>query len=193
MCDPLILGGTMALLGAGSTFMSAKQEKAMAKKQAQLEREQAALQEAAAAKAREIDMATLALKEQEVKASGEAEKFDRLRQAQKEAAAIRLASGEAGVLGTSLFRQLAATYLQGQHDIGILEANTESAKKQIALEKQQAEATYEGRMNQAQMTRKQAKLTKKKAPSSLMAGLNIATAGVSGFMSGYRAGKDFKG
>lgn len=175
-----------------STMSQMKDQKNMAKKQADLQKEQARLQEAAAAKARDLDMATLAAKETETKASGEAEKFDRVRQAAQESAAIRLASAEAGVFGNSIFRQIAASQLQGQHDVGIIEGNTKSAVEQIGRERQGVDATFEGRTNDAEMLKKQAKFTKKSAPGGLSAGLNILGAGVGGFSSGYSMGSSLK-
>lgn len=194
MCNPIAIGAVMAIAMAAQTYQGMQAEKSMKEKQSKLEKESARMQAEAATRARDLDLKTLEAKEQQTQQSAEVEKFDRVRQSAKEASAIRLASSEAGVMGSSIFRMMASTQIQEAHDLGIVEANKQNSLDQIGRDKTGVDATYDARMNQSKLTEKQAKYTKDSAPSIGSIFMGTTMAGISSGMSAYgAAGGSFGG
>jgi len=188
MCNPVLIAGVMAVAAAAATYQSMEAQKDMADKKAKLEKESARMQEQAASKARELDLKTLEAKATQTEQQGEVEAFDRVRQSAKEASAMRLASSEAGVMGTSIFRMMASSQIQGAHDLGIIDTNTKNAADQIGREKENVEATYDARHNQSKLTAKQARYTKNSAPGTGSILFGTTMAGISAGAGAYGGG-----
>jgi hypothetical protein len=180
----------MMAMSALSSFMSVKEQKNQANKQQSLMTQQAALQEQVAQKSYELDSKVLDQKEVETKQEESVETFERVRQSAKEASAMRLASSEAGVFGTSLFRMMASSQIQEAHDVGIIKTNAANELGQIGNEREAVQMEKEGRLSDASLKRKEAKLVK--APGGLSSALQIGTSGMKGFSTGFSLGSDIK-
>lgn len=178
------------VMTAAQTAYQIKTSRDAAAKQAKLAKEQAAAIERSAKEARAIDLATAEQRSKEIKQAGASKQFERARQAAREAAKLRLSSAEAGVFGTSVYRQLASSTIQGDYDIGLVGADIMNALKQNDLLKQDIEAKYASRMSDAKMTRKSASLYK--GPSVLGAGLELVSAAGQGFLKGHTMGSSLK-
>lgn len=173
MClDPAImLAASTAALGIANTSAQIVQQNKMAEATAKT-----------AAKQAELDYQILEEQKQEIKEQAGLEAFERQRQALREEAKIRVAAGEAGVLGNSILRQLNDSLLQAGYDIGIIEANKEAQLNQASLEQA------------ASLSRANSVIANAKASSvrPLQAVFNIGYAGLSGALAGYSAGKKLK-
>jgi len=136
----------------------------------------------AAAKQAELDYQILEEQKQEIKEQAELEAFERQRQALREEAKIRVAAGEAGVLGNSILRQLNNSLLQAGYDIDIIEANKEAQLAQASREQT------------ASVSRANSVIANAKASSvgPLQAAISMGSAGFSGGLAGYTAGKRLK-
>jgi hypothetical protein len=193
MCNPAlaVMGATMAM-SIAQTAYGIKQQKEMAKKNKQAANKTAARTEQVAQKAYEVDMKQAEVKTEQIDDSSNLESFERVRQAAKEAAAIRLSSAESNVFGNSIFRMLGSTEIQEAHDLGVIGANAENAKDQVGVEKEGAKVALEDRQARADATRTQAE-AENRTPSALGSGLMLAGAGMSSAANGYTLGTDLFG
>jgi hypothetical protein len=129
-----------------------------------------------------------ALEEQiaQVEDKTELEKLQRQRQALREKAKIRVASSEAGVMGNSVFRQIAAAMINSSMDMGVVDVNAANQKAQIG---RQMEAT----MINTKRQKANIYSSVPDKPNPFFAGLNIAGSGLSAAAAGYGAGKGMFG
>lgn len=159
----------MAVTAAASTAMSIQAANKQAKAQAdaaQANLDQQVKQEQ--------------LKQQQANQQSQSDKAVRRRQALREQAKIRVASGEAGILGgASAERQDINAWQQYGFDAGIIEQNRENVMQQSVYATEAYGTQAEGIANQA------------KASYTGTAGAlaSIGLAGASGAAAGYTAGK----
>jgi hypothetical protein len=184
--------GAMMAVSLATTAFQIKAQKDAAKKNKKAANQTAVRQEQVAQKAYEVDMKQAEVKTEQIEESADLESFERVRQAAKEAAAIRLSSAESNVFGNSIFRMLGSAEIQKAHDLGIIGANAENAKDQVDVEKESAKVNLESRQAGADAIRDQAKASNQ-TPSTLGAGLMLAGAGMQGAASGYSLGTDLFG
>ena len=168
MCDPLTIGLSMA----GLQLLSAGTE--ISQQNAQAEAGAEAANQAAA-----YDYQLQNLQEQQVNEQATLDKFERMRQAQRERSKIAVAAGEGGVGGVSPMRQLANALLQASYDTSIIETSRQNQIMQGEAAKQGIHAQAESRVNQY----------KSMVSSPFMSALKIGGSGVSGFATGYGTGK----
>lgn len=191
MCDVTMgLGLGMMALNAGKMFVDIQSQTDAAQKQRKYLQRQASAQEDAAKAARELDLAAAQARAEQISDKGSNTAFERVRQAARETAKLKLSSAEAGVFGRSIFQQLLSSQVQSEHDIGLIRTDTKNEMAQNTLQKQSIEATYTSRMNEAASTREQAKLSK--GPSTLSSIMNVGLGGAGGFFSGYTMGGQIK-
>lgn len=190
MCEPsLMIGGAMMAMSMATTAYSIKEQSDQANKQAKLAKDQAAAMERNAKQARAIDMQTANQRAKEIETKGSSASFERIRQAARETAKIRLSSAEAGVFGTSVFRQLVSADVQAGHDLGLIGADTKNELLQNEQVKKGIQADYKSRMDDAKMTKQTSSLYS--GPSGMGSMLQLGSAGADGFMSGYTMGSGF--
>ncbi len=172
MCSPTIaLALGMAGLQAAGTGLQIAQQNKVA----------AATMKAAANEAK-TNIQLLEQRKQEEQQKADVESFERMRQALREEAKVRVAAGEAGALGNSVLRQLNDAMLQAGYDIGLIQTNKEMALRQI-----QAQQTAE-----AQKAKGRIKAAKASTMSPLAAGLSIGISAGLGGLQGYTTAKSLK-
>jgi hypothetical protein len=187
MCDAGASVAAAALvISATTTAYNIKEQRDQAAKQQKLMKQQSAAQERAAKEARRIDQLTVDKRAEEIEAKGSSQTFERVRQAAREAAKLKLSSAEAGVFGTSVFRQLMSSDIQEMHDIGLIQTDTANELAQNKLTGMGVEATFASRMNEAKMTKKSASLYS--GPSALGATMQIGSAAFNAGLEGYGMG-----
>jgi len=168
MCTPLLLGIGMGALQIGNTMMEISQANVAAEAGAE-----------AANQAAAYDYQLENLKEQQINQQAALDKFERIRQAQRERSKIIVAAGESGVSGSSPMRQLANALVQAYYDVGITETSRENQILQAEAEKRGTYAQAQSRVNQY----------KAQVMGPFTSLLKIGSSGVSGFASGYGTGK----
>lgn len=77
------------------------------------------------------------------------DEFERKRQLGRDRAKIRVASGESGLTGVSIFRELSNSLTNAHYDIAIMESNRGNMNDQQEAKAKKLHATYQGRLNQA--------------------------------------------
>lgn len=108
------------------------------------------------------------------------EQTERIRQGMRERAMILVSAGESGVSGNSPMRQLNQSLLNQGYDTGILETNQDNYYQDASNQRFNIYTNAKGRVNDA-------KSMVEKHPW-----MKTASAGVSGFASGYSMGKSFR-
>jgi hypothetical protein len=174
MCVPVamaVAGATAALSMATTAYGINQQNKAAGQ----------AME--AAETAAQNDYMLLDMKQHQMNDKATLEKFDRGRQALRERAMVTVASGEAGIGGSSVLQQIGDTFMQQEYDTDIMEGNRLNAANQNMAERQGVFADASSRYNEA----------KSNVSSPFASILKIGSAGVSGFASGYSMGSAFSG
>lgn len=145
---------------------------------------QAASAEADAARNATIaDYNTLQEQERQVNNQSTLERMERMRQAQRERARLRVAMGESGLDGVSPLREINNSFLQESYDIGVMQENKENKIHMNTLQKESAYATGRGRYNAA----------KSRMVNPLLGALMIGGSGIEGYGSGFQLGQTLKG
>ncbi len=168
MCPPLLIGSTLAILSGVQTMMQIGQQNQMAGQIAE------SAQEAAA-----TDYSILQQRQTQINEQAALEAFERQRQSLKEQAKIRVAAGEAGVLGNSPLREVENAMFQGAYDKSIIETNRINQIIQAQQAKQNVYTQVQSRLNYAES------LTTNPFLGVLQIGSNIGGS----FLSGYAIGK----
>lgn len=178
MCEPI----TMAAIGGGMNIggalinrtLEVKSAEAMAKSE-----QQAAYAEA------QVQLAQLAEAESQAQTRAQMEDFERQRQALRERASVLVATGEAGLSGGGVERQLIANTIEEGMERGTIDANLELAMRGIGQKKG---AVVAGALNRQKAANERA--VQSVAPEWAWA-LNTVIGGVSGGISGASAGQAF--
>ena len=172
MCDPVTL---MIVMGTMQMMSKAQEIKASNKM---------ARQEGVAAhKAASFDYQQLTAKRQETDEQAAQEKLQRQLQTKREHGRIAVATGEAGVGGSSPIKVMGNALMQGSYDVSVIEANRSSKARQIIAEKKAVHAKAEYRTNVA----------KAKTDSPTLGAMQISMAVLQGGMPGYMMGSWFQG
>ncbi len=172
MCDPISMGMTLAGIQGVKTIAEISQQNKLAAAEGQ-----------AAANAALMDYQQLAERQTQLNQSAQLEQSERVLQAMRERSRIRVALGEAGVVGNSPLREFATNYITQQKDTGIMQTNLENRLAQTEAEKRKVQADAASRINHA----------KSLAVNPFMATLQIAGAGLTGYSGGYGIGKQISG
>lgn len=94
--------------------------------------------------------ATADRREEQIRSQEQLQRFERYRQAQREEAKVRVAAGEAGVLGgVSPARSVINAWMQNGYDQGIISANADNQIEQTETEKQSIYAQAQSAINKA--------------------------------------------
>lgn len=170
MCEPVsIISAVVSIASGVASYVGQRN----AVKDAQ-EAETAAANAAAAA-----DYQQQTLQQEQINASAAQDMTERLRQALKERAAIRTASGEAGL---TTGREELASYQAASRDVAVMEANRKAGVAQTQTEKAATQAAAQSRINSATA----------RTPSPWVSGLQIASGAMSAGLQGYAVGKSIK-
>ena len=167
MCNPIAMGAAQMAFAAVGTYMGIKQQNEMAEDQME-----------AAAESSQQDYQLLDTQQDEIYEKAGLDKFERDRQAMREAARIKVAGAESGAFGNSLLKQVADTMFQSSYDKAIIDQDADNKVEQSQAQKSKVHTTAKGRVNAAEAN----------VTNGLMAGLKIGQAGVSGAASGYSLG-----
>jgi len=143
---------------------------------------QADAQEEAATAAAQADYAALADRQYQQNVEAQQATFERERQAEREAANIRVATGESGLAGLLPLRQLHDSMFQAEYDQNIIEYNRESGINQTKRDMASVRANAQGRINEANARK----------VGALAAGLQIGMSGADGAVRGYALGSGIK-
>ena len=169
MCAPVI---AMTALSVASAIAAQNQASSTADAQARAARE-----------AEAADLSTLDLQAKQIGDKAVRETVAIRRQALKERGTLVAAQSEAGFIGNSPFRERYVSQQKEDEAIVGTNANAENALLQNSTEKYKVGSVARSRVNEAYS----------RIPSGLVAGLQIATAGVSGATQGYNLTKILRG
>lgn len=165
MCNPLVVGAAFAAMSAISKGAELGKKNEMAEKMGQ-----------SASDSLQMQYEALAKRERQVNDKASMDKLARSRQALREQSKLRVAMGEAGIMGgASPVRLLNDAMIQGTFDKGIIDQNKENRIDQIQYQKKQAYSQANARIARAESM----------VSSPLMSTMSIGMAGLKGFASGY--------
>jgi len=168
MCEPITMG-ILAVASAASGMYS--QNRAA---QAQAD---------AAYETAQFDMQALQEQTKENNAATRLEQFERMRQAIRMQGTMKVGMGESGLTGVTPLRLLRGEESGADYDMSIMESNRQSASKQNARETKKVVSTATNRQTEA----------KNNSVGLLAGGLQIANAGVGGYVKGAEFKKAIKG
>lgn len=165
MCNPIAVGAVFAAVSAVGKGVELGKQNEAAGKMARSANESLQMQYEALAK-----------RERQVNDKASMDKLARSRQALREQSKLRVAMGEAGIMGgASPVRLLNDAMVQSTFDKGIIDQNKENRIDQIQYQKKQAYSQANARIARAESM----------VSSPLMSTLSIGMAGLKGFASGY--------
>lgn len=124
------------------------------------------------------DYAVLNSRAQQLDARATQDAMERQRQALRDRSRIAVASGEAGVGGQTVLRDIYNTMVQADYDRGIIQANKEAGMLDILSQQRAVAAVNKGRINEAKST----------SYNPFTAVLKIGGDTASGALAGYSAG-----
>jgi hypothetical protein len=88
--------------------------------------------------------------ESQVRSQAQLDRFERRRQAAREESKLRVASGDAGILGgVSPARNIVNAWQQSGFDVGIISTNENNQVNQLELQKLEIQANAQSRINEA--------------------------------------------
>lgn len=125
----------------------------------------------------------LSIQRDEVDEVAAQNKLQRQLQTQREHGTLAVASGEAGVGGTSVMKVMSNAVMQGSYDISVIEANRMSKARQIVAKKFSTHAAAKGAVNVAEG----------QIVSPTSQAVNVGVAGAQGYMTAYSMGQTFGG
>lgn len=168
MCEPTtIIAGIGMVAAAAGTAVSVKQQNDLADNQME-----------AADNAAQADYNATAERQSQIRSQADDQKLERKRAVMRERAQIRTASAESGLNGIES-RFLEATQLNQDLALGAIDENTVNNIVQTQRDNDKTFAVQTGRINEA----------KSKKLGGASAGLQVATSGLTGYTTGYSAGK----
>lgn len=167
MCEPTTIAIGMMLMSAYGAMQAGEQANDMA---------EATAENAHAAASFNYDQLTQ--QRTEVDEVAAQDKFQRQLQTAREHGTIAVASGEAGVGGTSVMKVINNATMQGRYDISVIEANRTSKARQIVAKKFSVHAAAKGATNVAEA----------QIQSPFTQAVNIGVAGAQGYMTGKALG-----
>lgn len=164
--------GIMAAVTAATTTMTIKNQNDMAEAQAEQANASAQSQYNA-----------LQEEERQINSQAALEKLERQRQALRERASLRVATGESGVAGVNPTRELANVGVQESYDMAILEENRQNKVYQNQSNKGAVQAEAKARNLDAMS----------KYTGALSSGLQIGASGAEGAVKGAQYGTKIEG
>lgn len=123
-----------------------------------------------------LDYNAIEEQQTQINKASQLEQVERAKQAMRERSRLKAAMSDANVTGLTPLRELAASYLQQEYDVGVMKANQEYKLGESERGKYLVEANRQSRILQArsQMT------------NPFLALLQIGSSALSGFGSGYQ-------